>query len=74
MYALCVRLFQEHGIAVATDGGFQIRAFDATTVKEPGKTGALWRIHWSVCLPSLACDFSRPQDFSVEDLAKAMER
>ena len=45
------------GIAVATGGGFQIRAFDATTVKEPGKTGALWRIHWSVCLPSLACDF-----------------
>ena len=30
-----------------------------TTVKEPGKTGALWRIHWSVCLPSLACDFFR---------------
>ena len=57
LYALCVQLFQEHGIAVATDGGFQIRAFDATTVKEPGKTGALWRIHWSVCLPSLACDF-----------------
>ena len=26
-------------------------------MKEPGKTGALWRIHWSVCLPSLACDF-----------------
>ena len=57
LYALCVRLFQEHGIAVATDGEFQIRAFDATTVKEPGKTGALWRIHYSVCLPSLACDF-----------------
>ena len=58
LYALCVRLFQEHGIAVATGGGFQIRAFDATTVKEPGKTGALWRIHWSVCLPSLACENS----------------
>ena len=43
--ALCVRLFQEHGIAVATGGGFQVRAFDATTVKEPGKTGTLWRIH-----------------------------
>ena len=57
LYALCVRLFQEHGIAVATGGGFQVRAFDATTVKEPGKTGALWRIHYSVCLPSLACDF-----------------
>ena len=25
---------------------------DATTVKEPGKTGALWRIHYSVCLPA----------------------
>ncbi len=57
LYALCVRLFQEHGIAVATGGGFQVRAFDATTVKEPGKTGTLWRIHYSVCLPSLACDF-----------------
>ena len=38
-------------------GNFQVRAFDATTVKEPGKTGSLWRIHYSVCLPSLACDF-----------------
>ena len=57
LYALCVRLFQEHGIAVARGGGFQLRAFDATTVKEPGKTGSLWRVHYSVCLPSLACDF-----------------
>ena len=57
LYALCVRLFQEHGIAVASGDGFQLRAFDATTVKEPGKTGSLWRVHYSVCLPSLACDF-----------------
>ena len=26
-------------------------------VKEPGRTGALWRIHYSVRLPSLTCDF-----------------
>lgn len=57
LYVLCVQLFQEQGIAMAADGGFQIRVFDATTVKEPGKTGALWRIHYSVCLPSLVCDF-----------------
>ena len=57
LHALCVRLFQEHGVAVATHGDFQIRAFDATTVKEPGRTGGLWRIHYSVSLPSLACDF-----------------
>lgn len=57
LHALCVRLFREHGVAVATHDGFQIRAFDATTVKEPGRTGGLWRIHYSVSLPSLACDF-----------------
>jgi len=30
---------------------------DATTVKEPGPSGSLWRLHYSVGLPSLACDF-----------------
>ena len=37
----------------------QVRALDATTVKEPGKTGSLWFVHYSVRLPSLACEFSR---------------
>jgi len=55
--ALCLQLFREQGVAVSADGGFQIRAFDATTVQEPGKTGAPWRIHYSVRLPSLVCDF-----------------
>lgn len=57
LYTLCVALFQERGVALSSTDGFQVRAFDATTVKEPGKTGSLWRIHYSVCLPSLACDF-----------------
>ena len=39
------------------EAGFQVRAFDATTVHEPGPTGSLWRIHYSVNLPSLGCDF-----------------
>ena len=30
---------------------------DATTVKEPGPSGSLWRLHYSVGLPSLTCDF-----------------
>ena len=34
-----------------------VRAFDATTVKEPGRSGSLWRIHYSVQLPSPTCDF-----------------
>lgn len=54
---MCVALFREQGVALRSAGGFQVRAFDATTVKEPGKTGSLWRVHYSVTLPSLSCDF-----------------
>ena len=39
---LCVRLFQEDGIAIGRPIDGQIRAFDLTTMKEPGKVrGAL---------------------------------
>ena len=55
--ASCVEPLREQGVWVSGDGGFQARAFDATTVKEPGRTGALWRIHYSVRLPSPTCDF-----------------
>ena len=54
---LCVRLFRERDLAVVPEGAFRVRAVDATTVKEPGPSGSLWRLHYSVCLPSLACDF-----------------
>ena len=57
LQALCLELFRERGVELAAGGGFQVRAIDATTVKEPGKSGSLWRIHYSVRLPSLACDF-----------------
>ena len=57
LHALCVRLFEEQGLAVIPGGAFQVRAVDATTVKEPGPSGSLWRLHYSVGLPSLACDF-----------------
>ena len=54
---LCIALFRERGVELAGQAGFQVRAIDATTVKEPGKSGSLWRIHYSVRLPSLACDY-----------------
>ena len=57
LHALCVRLFEEQGLAVIPRGAFQVRAVDATTVKEPGPSGSLWRLHYSVGLPSLTCDF-----------------
>lgn len=58
LHGLCLALFSEIGMPL--DGRSDItprRLFDATTVKEPGATGSLWRIHYSVCLPSLLCDF-----------------
>lgn len=59
LQALCLELFRERGVELAGGGGLQMRAIDATTVKEPGKSGSLWRLHYSVRLPSLACDFFR---------------
>ena len=55
---LCAAMFREQG-AVSASGGERFRAFDATTVKEPGRSGSLWRLHCSARLPSLACDFFR---------------
>lgn len=56
--SMCVALFRERGVGSSLAGGdFQVRAFDGTLVKEPGKTGSFWRIHYSVSLPSLHCDF-----------------
>ena len=57
LQALCVALFREQGLADAEEGRFRVRAFDATIVNEPGRSGSLWRIHYSLRLPSLTCDF-----------------
>lgn len=57
LHSLCVALFEEQVAIHHSEHNFQVRLFDATNVKEPGKTGSLWRIHYSVQLPSLACDF-----------------
>lgn len=34
----------------------KIRIIDGSTVQEPGSTGSTWRLHYSICLPSLQCD------------------
>jgi hypothetical protein len=54
---LCEQLFQEDGICLQpVIKGRPVRVVDATTVKEPGKTGSQWRVHYSLRLPSLECD------------------
>lgn len=54
---LCSSMFMERGVPVQGPSDFEVRLFDATNVKEPGKTGSLWRLHYSVRIPSLECDF-----------------
>lgn len=53
---LCVKLFRERGLRLGRGGGRQIRVLAATTVKEPGQTGSVWRVHYSLRLPALQCD------------------
>lgn len=43
--------------AAAVPAGRRVRALDATTVEEPGATGTNWRVHYSISLPDMACDF-----------------
>jgi hypothetical protein len=54
---LCVSLLEESGWEMpAETHGYNVRALDGTLVKEPGRSGSLWRIHYSVRIPSLVCD------------------
>jgi hypothetical protein len=55
---LCLCLLKERGIALnAKSSPIRMRLVDGTNVKEPGKTGSLWRIHYSFVLPDLQCDY-----------------
>jgi hypothetical protein len=54
---LCLGLLQESGWSVGADPRhWNLRAVDGTLVQESGRTGAQWRIHYSLQLPSLECD------------------
>ena len=57
LYRLCWALFEERGLRIQTPPNQRLRLLDSTQVKEPGKTGSLWRIHYSFQWPSLACDY-----------------
>lgn len=54
---LCLALLKESGWHVGVDSrGWNVRILDGTLIKEPGRTGTLWRIHYSLRMPSLECD------------------
>lgn len=48
---------QLRGPAGPSDGRYRPLAVDATTISESGQTGSQWRVHWSVNLVSLHCEF-----------------
>jgi len=55
--SLCEQLWKANGVILEPAlQGRPVRLVDATTVREPGKTGSQWRIHYSLRLPSLECD------------------
>ena len=63
--ALAQRLFATSrfgGAGPQTPPGRRLRAFDATTVEEPGSTGTDWRIHYAIRLPEMRCDFYEVTD------------
>lgn len=55
---MCQRLWSDNGMDLEPAvKGLPTRLVDATIVQEPGPTGGHWRIHYSVRLPSLECDY-----------------
>jgi len=57
LFQLCRALFEERGLRPAKRGAQPLRLVDSTEIKEPGQTGSLWRIHYSLQWPSWKCDY-----------------
>ena len=61
---LTAEMVKEISNDVGTIGpaGRRWRIMDATDVLEPGPTGSAWRVHYSLRLPELTCDFFEVTD------------
>lgn len=56
--ALCHELLKEFSVKFPIEEeGINMRLVDGTIVKEPGQTGSQWRIHYSLRVPCLSCDY-----------------
>ena len=42
--------------------GRKFRVLDASDIREPGATGSSWKLHYSITLPDLRCDFAQFTD------------
>lgn len=62
---LARRMFEASRFAPLVDDrlrGRRLRAVDASTIEEPGATGTDWRVHYTLQLPELTCDFFEVTD------------
>jgi len=50
--------------------GWKYRVIDATDVSEPGATGSMWKVHYSLRLPELSCDHFELTDFRQGETLK----
>ncbi len=53
---MALALIAERGVQAPEVDGINIKLIDGTNVKEPGKTGSQWRVHYALTLPELQCD------------------
>jgi hypothetical protein len=63
-------LKKEIDIPARPGGRLRVRLVDTTSVTEPGCTGSEWRIHYSLQLKPLRCDFFKVTDNRVGETFK----
>ena len=72
---MCLALLREAGVSLEQGlAGRTLRVLDGTIVKEPGKTGTQWRIHYSLQLPSLTCDHFAITQVKGKDVHERLDR
>ncbi|MCP5011957.1 MAG: IS4 family transposase, partial [Aestuariibacter sp.] len=57
LLGLCQTLLRERGLSTPMlSSEIRLRLVDGSIIKEPGKTGSQWRLHFSFTLPEFRCD------------------
>ena len=74
LYQLCRALFEERGIKPTLATKHPLRLVDGTLIKEPGPTGAQWRIHYSLCWPALRCDYFKLSPVEGEGTGESLRQ
>ena len=74
LYQLCRALFEERGIKPTIATKHDLRLVDGTLIKEPGPTGAQWRIHYSLRWPALRCDYFKLSPVEGEGTGESLRQ